>query len=424
MKVFKFGGASVKDAEAVRNVANILNGYKNDKLLVVISAMGKTTNMLEELVKVYFDKHADTFKVIEKIKEFHWNILTELFEDKNHPIYNEIENLFLELECMVEKEVGKGDYDFFYDQVVSSGEFISTKIVSAYLLSSGLKNKWIDARNFIFTDSNYREARINWVQTERIVTNRLKPFIEKSLVITQGFIGKDHENATTTLGREGSDYSAAIFAWCLNAESVTIWKDVAGVMNADPKKMEKVVKIDRLTYNQAIELAYYGASVIHPKTLQPLKSKSIPFFVKSFVDKDAKGTAISENPEDQTNVTCYIFKENQYMINLSTKDFSFIAENNLQDIFRVFASNKIRINTMQNSAISFRAVFDYDERKITHAIEELRNAFNIKEEKDLKLITIYNPSNKENNVKFPTPILEQLTEKVQQLVVRELAMES
>lgn len=414
----------MKDAEAVRNVANILNGYKNDKLLVVISAMGKTTNMLEELVKVYFDKHEDTFKVIEKIKEFHWNILMELFEDKNHPIYNEIENLFLELECMVEKEVGKGDYDFFYDQVVSSGEFISTKIVSAYLLSSGLKNKWIDARNFIFTDSNYREARINWVQTERIVTNRLKPFIEKSLVITQGFIGKDHENATTTLGREGSDYSAAIFAWCLNAESVTIWKDVAGVMNADPKKMEKVVKIDKLTYNQAIELAYYGASVIHPKTLQPLKSKSIPFFVKSFVDKDAKGTAISENPEDQTKITCYIFKENQYMINLSTKDFSFIAENNLQDIFRVFASNKIRINTMQNSAISFRAVFDYDERKITHAIEELRNAFNIKEEKDLKLITIYNPSNKEGDVKFPTPILEQLTEKVQQLVVREEALAS
>jgi aspartate kinase len=390
MKIFKFGGASVKDADSVRNVAHILNSYSSDKLLVVISAMGKSTNLLESLVKEYFAGNTKTFTILQELKDFHYNIAKQLFEDKNYPIFNELDNLFLEIECMIEKEVGKDDFDFIYDQIVSYGEFISTKIVSAYLLSQGINNKWVDARNFIFTDSNYREGRINWGETERIVSGKLKPFAEKNRIITQGFIGKDRENATTTLGREGSDYSAAIFAWCLDAESVTIWKDVAGVMNADPKKLENAIKLNTLTFDQAIELAYYGASVIHPKTIQPLKSKNIPLHVKSFLNPEAEGTVVSENSAMANNIPCFIFKENQCLLTLKTKDFSFIAENNLQEIFRIFAVNKVRINVMQNSAISFSALFDFDDRKVAQLEKDFALAFDLKLQSGLRLVSVYN----------------------------------
>ncbi len=418
MKVFKFGGASVKDADAVKNVANILQEYAHDKVLVVVSAMAKTTNLLETLVNSYVKNDTNASQSLAELKDFHYTICAKLFENDRHPLFNDLDNLFLELECMLEKEVGRDDFDFIYDQIVSYGELLSTKIVSAYLLSIGIKNKWVDARNFIFTDSNHREAAINWSETERIVAGKLKPFAEKSMVITQGFIGKNKENATTTLGREGSDYSAAIFAFCLDAASVTIWKDVAGVMNADPKKWTNASRLNSLSFNQAIELAYYGASVIHPKTIQPLKSKNIPLFVKSFLDTKEEGTMVKEGTAYRTPETCYIFKENQCMLSLKSRDFSFIAENNLQEIFRVFAINKVRVNVMQNSAISFKAIIDNDARKLEKIERDLSGLFEYKLHQNLRLISVYNPKSQVSQTltNGHPVLLEQRSERVLHIV--------
>lgn len=419
MKIFKFGGASVKDAESVKNVATILDNHASDKVLVVISAMAKTTNLLESVVDAFVYKKPEMTAKMNEFADFHIKLCKELITDDNHPIFNDLENIFLELECLTEKEV-KDDYDFVYDQIVSYGEIISTKIVSAYLLAQGIKNKWVDARNFIFTNSNFREAGVNWSETEHIITSKLKPFAEKSMVITQGFIGKDRNNATTTLGREGSDYSAAIFAWCLNAESVTIWKDVAGVMNADPKKFSQAEKIDSLSFDQAIELAYYGASVIHPKTIQPLKSKGIPLHVKSFVNPNESGTVVKEGKEFKTDKICFIFKENQCLLSLKTRDFSFVAENNLQEIFRILAAHKVRVNVMQNSAISFKTIVDCDERKLSNIIKDLEPSFEIKHTADLRLVSIYNHVNKaipDSLTQGKKVLLEQKTERVLHLVL-------
>lgn len=419
MKIFKFGGASVKDAESVKNVATILDNHASDKVLVVISAMAKTTNLLENVVDAFVYKKSEMTAKMNEFADFHIKLCKELITDDNHPIFNDLENIFLELECLTEKEV-KDDYDFVYDQIVSYGEIISTKIVSAYLLAQGIKNKWVDARNFIFTNSNFREAGVNWSETEHIITSKLKPFAEKSMVITQGFIGKDRNNATTTLGREGSDYSAAIFAWCLNAESVTIWKDVAGVMNADPKKFSYAEKIDSLSFDQAIELAYYGASVIHPKTIQPLKSKGIPLHVKSFVNPNESGTVVKEGKEFKTDKICFIFKENQCLLSLKTRDFSFVAENNLQEIFRILSVHKVRVNVMQNSAISFKTIVDCDERKLSKIIHDLEQSFEIKHTPNLRLISIYNHVGKiipEFLTQEKKVLLEQKTERVLHLVL-------
>lgn len=419
MKIFKFGGASVKDAESVKNVAAILDNHASDKVLVVISAMAKTTNLLENVVDAFVYKKSEMTAKMNEFADFHIKLCKELITDDNHPIFNDLENIFLELECLTEKEV-KDDYDFVYDQIVSYGEIISTKIVSAYLLAQGIKNKWVDARNFIFTNSNFREAGVNWSETEHIISTKLKPFAEKSMVITQGFIGKDRNNATTTLGREGSDYSAAIFAWCLNASSVTIWKDVAGVMNADPRKVNSAEKIDSLSFDQAIELAYYGASVIHPKTIQPLKSKGIPLYVKSFVNPNETGTVVKEGKEFKTDKICFIFKENQCLLSLKTRDFSFVVENNLQEIFRILSVHKVRVNVMQNSAISFKTIVDCDERKLSKIIHDLEQSFEIKHTPNLRLISIYNHVGKiipEFLTQEKKVLLEQKTERVLHLVL-------
>ena len=282
MKVFKFGGASVKDAAGVRNVAEILARFANENVLVVISAMGKMTNKMEDLVHAYFYNTGQAHAIIAEIREFHYQILQELGDTNYIQLYNDVDNLLLELECMVENPNNLEDYDFVYDQIVGFGELLSTRIVSSYLISQQTRNQWIDARNFIITDSRYRDGKIAWDKTEHLISSRLRTLAEKNLVITQGFIGRDSINATTTLGREGSDYSAAIFAHCLKAESVTIWKDVEGVMNADPRKFLFATLIPELTYNDSIELAYYGASVIHPKTIQPLKARNIPLYVRSY----------------------------------------------------------------------------------------------------------------------------------------------
>lgn len=397
MKIFKFGGASVKDAEGIKNVAKILTSCSTDKLLVVISAMGKSTNHLEKIVHACTQNTGETASLIKELKDFHHNIVEGLGTSSTAVVLNDIENLFLELECLVETPVNTDEYDFLYDQVVPFGELLSTKIVSHYLLNEGFKNQWIDSRNFIITDDRYRDARIQWSETEKIITKKLKPLAEKQTVITQGFIGRGPLNETTTLGREGSDYSAAIFAYCLNADSVTIWKDVAGVMNADPKKLPKATLIPQLGYSDAIELAYYGASVIHPKTIQPLMAKDIPLFVKSFINPNQDGTKVS-NQGESLNVPCFIFKDNQVLTELKTRDFTFIVEQNLEHIFRLLAKHKVRCNIIQNSAISFSFVADNKENKMQSLIAELSSlGLSCHTTESLELITIYNATEDAKN---------------------------
>ncbi|NUM31881.1 MAG: aspartate kinase [Bacteroidetes bacterium] len=394
MKVFKFGGASVKDADAVRNVAEIISKHckNNEKLLVVISAMGKTTNALERMLDAWFEgRNKDAAKELDEIKTFHNNITQKLIGGSLQNNYHEVDNLFIELECMIETKPVNTDFDFLYDQIVGYGELISTKIISIYMQTVGIDNRWLDARNFINTSEDYRQAKINWEATEEIISNRLLPLVNRQIVITQGFIGRTNRNNTTTLGREGSDYSASIFAYCLNAQSVTIWKDVEGVMNADPKRMKNTEIISELSFSKAIELAYYGATIIHPKTIQPLLKKSIPLYVKSFVNPEAKGTAIKADSDiKETSKECYIFKDNQVLIKLFSKDFSFIVESNLKSIFELIANAKVQVNLMQNSAISFSFCANFDERKFENLISQLATMFDTEIIKNLTLLTLYN----------------------------------
>jgi aspartate kinase len=384
MKVFKFGGASVKDAAAVRNVAAILSQYQHEALVVVISAMGKTTNALERLTDAFYFKKEDTATILEEIRAYHLQILKELFPDNTHSIYDDIHNCFVELEWALEDEATH-DYDCEYDQIVSMGEILSTKIVAAYLNTSGISCTWTDARDIIKTDNTYREGKINWELTEESA-QRLQQR-NNTILLTQGFIGVTSENFTTTLGREGSDYTAAILAWCLNAESVTIWKDVPGVLNADPKWFDATVLVPELTYQDAIELTYYGATVIHPKTIKPLQNKNIPLFVRSFVDPQQPGTKIHATPQ-ALPIPCFIFKVNQVLLSISPRDFSFIVEENLGNIFALFSKHRVKINTMQNSAISFSVCMDNDDRKLPQLIEELKRSYRVLYNDRLELVTI------------------------------------
>jgi aspartate kinase len=420
MKIFKFGGASVKDADGVKNVAKILTDHSGENLVVVISAMGKSTNHLEKIVNACVHSTGETATLIKELKDYHYSILTHLETSNSTAMTNDIENLFLELECLAETPVQPEEYDFVYDQIVSFGELISTKIVSHYLLNMGIKNQWIDSRNFILTDDRYRDARIQWDETEKIIAKKLKPLAERHPVITQGFIGRGPLNETTTLGREGSDYSAAIFAYCLNAESVTIWKDVAGVMNADPKKIENAILIPHLSYSDAIELAYYGASVIHPKTIQPLMAKNIPLLVKSFIHPLHEGTRVS-NHSEALSVPCYIFKNDQVLVELKTRDFTFIVEQNLEHIFRLLATFKVRCNIIQNSAISFSFVADSNENKMQHLIAEMEKlGLETRITALVELITIYNATEGSKNAVIGQKevILEQNTGSTSHFIIR------
>ncbi len=420
MRVFKFGGASVKDATAVRNVAGVLERFRDEKLLIIVSAMGKTTNALELLAEAYYKQETETMWAhYRKVKDFHDAIISDLLEDKKYNVYDEIDNQFVELESLLEQKPD-GNFDFIYDQIVSFGEIISTRIVSSYLKENGFSNRWIDARNFIFTTGPHRGANVMWQDTEEIITKRLRPIVEKQIVITQGFIGKAPTAFTATLGREGSDYTAAIMAYCLGADSVTIWKDVAGVMNADPKRMPDAIKIDELSYNVAIELAYYGATVIHPKTIQPLKSKGIPLYVKSFLNPDAAGTVVSNEAHDETQLPFYIFKSNQALVKISTRDFSFIVEDNLKNIFAVLTDCGITVNLMQNSAISFSICVNNDEVKLTALKNALEGHYKVEISTDAELATIRNYNTKaiETVLKNKNLLLEQKTEKVLQMIVK------
>lgn len=389
MKVFKFGGASVKDAEAVKNVGEVIKLH-SDSLIVVISAMGKTTNGLEKVVASYLNKDGELRTNLEEVKVFHFNIINDLFENKKHPIFNEIHNTFVEIEWEIEEEPIR-DYDYVYDQIVSVGEVLSTKIVSAYLNEIGLKNTWQDVRDIIQTDNTHRNAKVDWELTTDLAQKILSPQLEKegqTIIITQGFMGSSSELFTTTLGREGSDFSAGILAYCLDAENVTIWKDVPGMLNADPKWFEKTTKLDNISYHEAVELAYYGASVIHPKTIKPLHNKEIPLYVKSFVSPEGEGTVINQNTKEDGLVPSFIFKMNQVLISISAKDYSFVMEDSLSHIFGVFSDFGVRINLMQNSAISFSVCVDFDNQKTMALIDMLKKEYKVLYNDKLELVTI------------------------------------
>lgn len=383
MNIFKFGGASVKDAEGVKNVLNVLKTTGTEDKLIVVSAMGKMTNALEVIVKDYLAKKSDS-SAIREVKEFHYDILIQLFENKNAPVFSKVKDLFREMENFLEHN--KSDkYDFVYDQIICYGELISTTIVSEFLNLSGIKNEWTDARNFIRTDSTYRDAEVRWDQTQISISSKIN---RDKLIVTQGFIGADANNFTTTLGREGSDYSAAIFAYCLNADSVTIWKDVEGVLNGDPRVFKNTRLLNQISYEEAIELAFYGASVIHPKTLQPLQRKEIPLFVRSFLNPEENGTAVSKGQRLIPQVPCFIVKMNQVLISLSTLDFSFMVEENISHIFSLFHQYQIKVNLIQNSAISFSVCVDNKFNTLDQLIIHLKARYKVDYETGVALYTI------------------------------------
>ena len=386
MQVFKFGGASVKSADNIKNVTSILSRYKSSELLVVVSAINKTTNKLEELTQAYYYQEKDPFALLAEVKTDHFNILKDLFEDTNHPAFDEINNSFVEIEWILEEEP-QDTYDYLFDQIVSIGELVSSKILAAYCLHIGIPTKWIDARNYIQTDNTYREAQVNWDLTEDKIRRDLPEILDNNVIVTQGFIGSTSENFTTTLGREGSDYSAAIFASCLNAEDITIWKDVPGVLNADPKWFEKTELIPELSYTDAIELTYYGATVIHPKTIKPLQNKKITLNVRSFLDPESPGTKI-RTTNQTLPVPSFIFKVNQTFISIQPRDFSFIVEDNLSHIFNLFHQYRIKVNMMHNSAISFSVAIDSTGQNIETLLNELEKRYKVSVERGLELITI------------------------------------
>lgn len=421
MKVFKFGGASVNSFQAVKNAAEIIKKYSDDNLLVVISAMGKTTNALEKLTNSYFYRKNDTLDILEEIRIFHFDIISQLFENKTNNIYEIIEDVFNQISFKIKSSPSE-DFDYEYDQLVSFGEIISTLIVNNYLSFVEIENKWIDARKIIITDKNYREANVNWeITNEKINENIIEFFDDKkpNIVVTQGFIGGTIDGNSVTLGREGSDYSAAIFAYCLNADEMIIWKDVEGVLNADPKYFENTQKLNAISYKEAIELAYYGASVIHPKTIKPLQNKQIPLFVKSFINPENSGTIISDTDKNDNLIPSYIFKQNQILISISPNDFSFINEHNLSEIFNIISNNRIKINLMQNSAISFSICIDNDERRVNKLIDILSKNYKVKYNKNLQLITIrhYNQNTIDFIVKNKKILLEQKSRVTAQIIV-------
>ncbi|WP_437919574.1 aspartate kinase [Sphingobacterium sp. LRF_L2] len=386
MQVFKFGGASVKDAESVKNVASIIAKYRKDELLVVVSAMGKTTDRLMEVTNNYIEQTGQAFILLDAVKSWHQAILNQLFPEVKHPIYDEIANCFVEVEWILEEEP-QDTYDYLFDQIVSLGEIVSSKILTAYAKQEELPVKWVDARDFIFTDNTYREAAVDWEKTEEKIRRDLPAILDREVIITQGFIGSTSENFTTTLGREGSDYSAAIFASCLNAEEITIWKDVPGVLNADPKWFDHTELIPELSYTDAIELTYYGATVIHPKTIKPLQNKKIALNVRSFLNPASPGTFI-RSTNNGLPVPSFIFKVKQVLISIQPRDFSFIVEDNLSHIFNLFHHNRIKINMMHNSAISFFVSIDDTGKNVDALLEELEKRYKVTVEKGLELITI------------------------------------
>ena len=383
MKVFKFGGASVKDAESVKNVVRVLKHEGIENTLIVISAMGKMTNAFEKIVDSYYSKNDNLAEQIEFARNFHLEIIKNLFEDKKQLILFDIEKLFGQLSGFLITNKSK-DYNFIYDQIVGFGELLSTKIISVYLNEIGISNKWIDVRDYIITDANYRNATVNWKETAA----NIKALNTNNLFLTQGFLGSTEKNITTTLGREGSDYSAAIFAYCLNAKSVTIWKDVDGVLNADPRYFKEAKLLKQISYSEAIEMAFFGASVIHPKTIKPLENKNIPLYVRSFYNLDLKGTIVGKDLSLLPEIPCYILKKDQILISISALDFSFMVENNLSDIFKILHNYKLKVNLIQNSALSFSVCIEDKFNNFEQFLSKIKLKYNVSFVKDVSLFTI------------------------------------
>ena len=417
MRIFKFGGASVKDAEGIRNVHNVLQTVGFEDVLLVVSAMGKTTNALEVVLNNYFDKSPELQSSIQEVKKYHNQILLDLFEDDKNAVFKDVNSLFAELDHFVSQNKSP-NYNFVYDQIVSFGELISTTIISHYMGFSGIKTQWIDVRTLIKTDANYRDANVNWDTTQKLISKTVK---KKILNVTQGFLGSDENNFTTTLGREGSDYTAAIFAYCLNAESVTIWKDVPGVMNADPRYFENAKLLNQISYREAIELAFYGATVIHPKTLQPLQKKEIPLFVKSFINPTLPGTSVSKGADLDPHLPCFILKKNQLLLSLSSIDFSFIMEENISEIFSLLHDYKMKVSLIQNSAISFSVCIDDKFGNFNSLKSILSKKFKISYNENVSLFTIRHFDEKAAQIveKNKVVLLKQVSRETMQIITKE-----
>ncbi|WP_299548570.1 aspartate kinase [Seonamhaeicola sp.] len=416
MQVFKFGGASIKDAEGVKNLASVLKtiGYKNT--LVVVSAMGKTTNALEVVISNYFNNKAELQSSLQDVIKYHNDILFDLFENENHPVFKKVRSFFDELNGFL--KINKSpDRNFVYDQIVGFGELVSTTIISEYLNTIGITNHWVDSREFIKTDNYYRRANVNWKSTQTAISSSLNTSV---LNITQGFLGSDSNNFTTTLGREGSDYTAAIFAYCLNAQSVTIWKDVPGVLNADPRYFENAQLLHKISYREAIELAFYGASVIHPKTLQPLQHKEIPLQVKSFLNPKKPGTKVGKGIPIEPNIPCFIVKKHQVLISLSSLDFSYIVEENISDIFGLLHTYKMKVDVIQNSAISFSVCVDNIYNNLEKLLQQLKAKFSVTCHENVSLYTIrhYTEATLNQLEQDKTVLLKQLTQETVQIVTK------
>lgn len=416
MKIFKFGGASVKDADGIKNVFNVLEQVGHEDVLLVISAMGKTTNAFEVVIKNYFDKSPELQASIQEVKKYHNQILMDLFEDENDAVFGAINTIFSDLESFLQHNKSP-NYNFVYDQIVSLGEVLSTTVVSHYFNSCGLKNQWIDVRELIKTDNTYRDAIVDWDLTQK----NIKGLKKKTLNITQGFLGSDENGFTTTLGREGSDYTAAIFAYCLGAESVTIWKDVPGVLNADPRYFENAILLNQISYREAIELAFYGATVIHPKTLQPLQKKEIPLYVKSFVNPLLPGTRVSKGADLEPQTSCFIVKKNQLLISLSSLDFSFIMEENISEIFGLLHKYKIKVTLIQNTAISFSICVEDKFGNFPELKNVLAKKFQVTYNENVSLYTIrhFTEAAAETVAQGKEVLVKQISRETMQIVTKE-----
>ena len=416
MQIFKFGGASVKDAEGVKNLAHVLKTVGYNNTLIVVSAMGKTTNAMETVIANYFDAKHQLQSSLQEVKKYHNNILLDLFDNEHHPVFGAVDQLFQEIVLFFDHNKSP-NYNFVYDQVIGFGELISTTIISHYLNQIGIINTWLDVRTFIKTDDYYRNSKVHWNQTQELISTHVD---SSKLNITQGFLGSDSNNFTTTLGREGSDYTAAVFAYCLNANAVTIWKDVPGVLNADPRYFENAELLHQISYTEAIELSYYGASVIHPKTLQPLQRKEIPLYVKSFLNPKNEGTKVEKDITLNPKVPCYILKQNQVLISLSSLDFSYIVEDNISHIFSLLHDYKMKVSMIQNSAISFSVCIENNYDNLERLLLHLKAKYKVSAHKAVKLYTIrhYNQQAIQDIEAGKDILLKQITPETVQIITK------
>lgn len=425
MKVFKFGGASVNSVERIKNMAEIMRQYNGEKLMVIVSAMGKTTNALEKVTKAFCDGHKDeALFLFEQLKQQHLTTAKYLLVTNYLSCEVQLKDFFTEVEWLLHDKPVR-EYDYYYDQVVCAGELFSTSIVSHYLNEKGIANKWIDARDIIRTDDDFRDAVIDWKFTMNQVQNMIVPlFQENNIILTQGFIGATDENESTTLGREGSDYTAAVFANMLDAENQTIWKDVESVMNADPKQFPGAVAIEELNYNEVIEMAYYGAQVIHPKTIKPLQNKGIPLYVKCFLNPSLKGTIIHDRPVYGLP-PLIVLKDNQVLLEMSSRDFSFIGEQHVSHLYHLMEKLHIKPNLTQNGAISFLCVIDEWPEKIEKLALEASSFLDVQVTKGLSLLTIrhYNKEIFEYLTQKKTILLRQQTPETIQVLLQQNRMD-